>query len=157
MRFQLPQFIDVEDKIFGPLTFKQFIYLGGGGALSYILLEALPIFIALIGIPPVVILSLALAFHKINNKPFVEILEAGFKYFLSRRLYIWRKEEKPRHSIKNKGGEEASGGIFVPRLSESKLRDIAWSLDVEESIYAGEEKGRASLPSYANRPRNMRQ
>ncbi|TSC80302.1 MAG: hypothetical protein G01um101429_152 [Parcubacteria group bacterium Gr01-1014_29] len=30
-QFQVPQFIEVEDKIFGPLTTKQFFYLLGGG------------------------------------------------------------------------------------------------------------------------------
>jgi len=30
MRFEVPQFIEVEDKIFGPFTWKQFIYLMGG-------------------------------------------------------------------------------------------------------------------------------
>ena len=30
MRFEVPQFIDIEDKIIGPLTWRQFIYLGGG-------------------------------------------------------------------------------------------------------------------------------
>jgi hypothetical protein len=29
MQFRVPQFIDIEDKLFGPLTFKQFIYLAG--------------------------------------------------------------------------------------------------------------------------------
>ncbi len=33
MRFEVPQFIDVEDKIFGPFTFKQFLYLAGGAGL----------------------------------------------------------------------------------------------------------------------------
>ena len=34
MMFSVPQFIDVEDKIIGPLTLKQFIYLAGGAGLS---------------------------------------------------------------------------------------------------------------------------
>ena len=35
MRFQVPQFIEIESKIFGPLTFKQFIYLAGGGGRNF--------------------------------------------------------------------------------------------------------------------------
>ncbi|TSC61742.1 MAG: SsrA-binding protein, partial [Parcubacteria group bacterium Athens0416_74] len=30
MQFQVPQFIEVEDKIVGPLTFKQFVFIAGG-------------------------------------------------------------------------------------------------------------------------------
>ena len=44
-----------------------------------------------------------------------------------------------------KQGEEAHPvevSAIVPHLSESKLKDIAWSLDVHESIYANQEKRR---------------
>ena len=37
MRFQVPQFIEVEDKIFGPMTLKQFIYMAGGAGLSFLI------------------------------------------------------------------------------------------------------------------------
>ena len=36
MRFEVPQFVDIEDKIFGPLTFKQFIYIAGGAGVSVV-------------------------------------------------------------------------------------------------------------------------
>src|SRR3989344_2665997 len=35
MEYQVPQFIEVEDKIIGPLTLKQFIYLAGEAGFSY--------------------------------------------------------------------------------------------------------------------------
>ena len=41
MRFQVPQFIEIEDKIFGPLTIKQFIYIAGGAGLCFILFRFL--------------------------------------------------------------------------------------------------------------------
>jgi len=53
MRFQVPQFIEIESKIFGPLTFKQFIYLAGGAGLSFLFYAFLPFFIAVIFIAPV--------------------------------------------------------------------------------------------------------
>lgn len=138
MRFQVPQFIEVEDKIFGPFTFKQFIYLAGGAGISFILYKVLPPFFAILFIAPIVALTLALAFYKINKKPFVAILESAFRYLLQKKLYIWKKEE-----VKMKKRAETPHTeplLTVPRLSESKLKDIAWSLDVHESIYAGQEK-----------------
>jgi len=138
MRFKIPQFIDVEDKLFGPLTFKQFIYLAGGGGLVYILYKALPIYIAVFPIVLTAGFVLALAFYKVNNKSFIQVLEAGFRHMLARRLFIWRKKEKPIQRAGKKVAEDA--GVFVPKLSESKLKDIAWSLDVQDSIYAGEDK-----------------
>ncbi len=138
MRFQVPQFIDVEDKIFGPFTFKQFIYLAGGAGISFILYKALPLFFAILFISPILVLTLALAFYKINKKPFVAILESAFRYTLQKKLYIWKKEEK---KIKKKTqAPHTDPLIVVPRLSDSKLKDIAWSLDVHESIYSGQEE-----------------
>jgi len=43
MRFKVPQFIDIEDKIFGPFSFKQFVYLAGGAGLCYIFFKTLPV------------------------------------------------------------------------------------------------------------------
>ena len=42
MRFEVPQFIEIEDKIFGPLTWKQFIYLAGGAGFGVIAFFLLP-------------------------------------------------------------------------------------------------------------------
>jgi len=134
MRFQVPQFIDVEDKIFGPFTFKQFVYLLGGGGISFVLFKILPLFVAVIFIAPIVGLSLGLAFYKVNNKPFIRVLEAGFKYGVKPKLYVWHKKERKAVAKEDKEKEEAQ--IKIPALSESKLTDIAWSLGVKESIYS---------------------
>ena len=37
MQFQVPQFIDVENKIIGPLSLRQFLYLAGAGLISFML------------------------------------------------------------------------------------------------------------------------
>jgi hypothetical protein len=91
MRFEIPQYIDVEDKIFGPLSWKQFLYLGGGiGASIAIFLVAPLIIFVLLGIP-IALLSLALAFYPINNRPFSYFLEAVFNYTKGNDLYLWRQ------------------------------------------------------------------
>ncbi len=128
MRFQVPQFIDVEDKIFGPLTFKQFVYLAGGGGLCAILFTLLPKFIAFLVSAPVAIFALALAFYKINSKPFVEIVEAFVTYTLGSKLYIWKKEEKK--PVAGEREVKAPAQVYVPKLSESKLKDLSLALDI---------------------------
>lgn len=127
MQFRVPQFIEVEDKIFGPFTFKQFLYLVGGAGISFLLWRLLPVYIAPLFILPVLAFAGALAFYKVNNKPFVNVVEAFLKYTLSNKLYLWKKEEKRAEAKK---GEELSPPSYVPRLSDSKLKDISWSLDV---------------------------
>ena len=135
MRYQVPQFIEIEDKIIGPLTFKQFIYLAGGAGLCYIvyalLASYLPLFIIIILDIPIAGLGVALAFYKINNKPFINVLEAGFYYLLSNKLYIWKKEANAPQA---KTVKTESSLLFVPRLSDSKLKDLSWNLDVTENV-----------------------
>jgi len=94
MRFEVPQFIEVEDKIIGPFTWKQFVYLAGGGGLLIVLFFMLPmIFFAIFGIP-VGALTGFLAFHRINNRPFSIFLESFVNYVTKTKLYLWKKEEQ---------------------------------------------------------------
>ena len=132
MRFQVPQFIEVEDKIFGPLTLKQFIYLLGGGGLSFILYSFIGnLIISALFIIPVIGSALALAFYKINNKPLINVVEAAFNYYIGSKLYIWKHVEKP--VIAKVEAEKTAADFYVPRLSDSKLKDLTWSLDIKQS------------------------
>jgi PrgI family protein len=94
MRFEVPQFIEVEDKIVGPLTWKQFVYIAGGAGILIALYLYLPfILFALFGIP-IGALAGFLAFHRVNNRPFSIFLESAVNYFRKSKLYLWRKEEE---------------------------------------------------------------
>lgn len=136
MQFKVPQFLEIEDKIFGPFTFREFVYLAGGAGLCFVLYRLLGLIFGIIPMFIIAGFSLMLTFYKPNNKPFVNMIEAGFKYFTQSKLYIWKK-----HLQKRKTGEMehtanieqeknrilAEGGV---KLSGSRLRDLAWSLDV---------------------------
>jgi hypothetical protein len=138
MRFQVPQFIEVEDKIFGPLTFKQFIYLGGGAGLTVLAFTLIPKLFAFFLSAPIVVFSLALAFYRVNNKPFIEVVEAAFKYAIGAKLYIWRKtEKKPVAKADAERRKVAPEQIYVPKLSDSKLKDLTWELDIKEQANPG--------------------
>lgn len=139
MRFQVPQFIEVEDKIFGPFTLKQFIYMAGGAGLSflvYVMLDSL----VLSFLPIVIILAISgtFAFYKVNKKPFINVAESAFKYYFGKKLYIWRKEEKPAPKNAAAAAKEAKNyaSVMVPKISDSKLKDLTWSLDIKESVYS---------------------
>lgn len=134
MQFKVPQFLDIEDKIFGPFTFKQFVYLAGGGGLCFVLYKALGLLFGIIPMLLIAGLSLALTFYRPNNKPLINMIEAGFKYLIQNKLYIWKKRKakkttrqqaeditKQKNEILNQDGVKLGG---------NKLRDLAWSLDV---------------------------
>ena len=132
MKYQVPQFIEIEDKIIGPVTIKQFVYLAGGAGMSFIIYTYLPIYISLLLLAVIVPLSLALAFYKINNKPFIDFLESAFLYYTKQNLYIWKKEEKKIEV--NRSTTQQPNQVFVPRLSDSKLKELSWTLDINENL-----------------------
>jgi len=139
MRYQVPQFIEVEDKIFGPLTFKQFVYVVGGAGMGFVFFKFLPIFIGIPVALAAVAFGLALAFYKVNNKPFIEVVEAAFKYSTNNKLYIWRKaDKKPEANTEAKIASDVAASFTLPKLSDSKLKDLTWSLDINETIYSKE-------------------
>ncbi len=137
MQFKVPQFLEIEDKIFGPFTFKQFAYLTGGAGLCYILYKLLGLLIGIVPILAIAGLSLALTFYKPNGKPFITMVEASIKYFMQSKLYIWK-----RHQVKIGGQGDVKKVAQVSndlinenraKLNGSKLRDLAWSLDILDS------------------------
>lgn len=135
MRYQVPQFIEVEDKIFEKISLKQFVYLAGGAGISFVIFRYLNSFVyAFIPIAIIMSFSLALAFYKVNNKPFINIVEAAFKYYVSAKLFIWKKvpNQKADNAIQE---AKEYAGIMVPKISDSKLKDLTWSLDIKESMY----------------------
>lgn len=131
MQFRVPQFIDIEDKIFGPFTFKQFAYLIGGGGLVYILFRLLPFWIAIIPMILVAGLSLLLTFYKINNKPFIYYLQAGITYLTGSKLYIWKQRLlKPGDKKEEEVLPEQVS--VLPKVSVDSIKDLSWSLDTQD-------------------------
>lgn len=128
-QFVVPQFIDVEDKIFGPVTSRQFVILLVGGMLIFISykLADFMLFIFLLAI--IGGMSLILAFVKINGQ--------AFHYFIlnivqtARRpgLRIWNKKhnkDELKYYINLNEIEEVEEQIKkVPRLSYNRIRDLS--------------------------------
>jgi len=137
MQFQVPQFIEVEDKIFGPLTFKQFIYMGGGAGACYIVYRVLPLFIAGPLVLIVAGLAAALAFFQFNGRPFILGMENAFFFLIRGKLYLWNNARKPSKATVAAVAVHKGGDVYVPKLSDSRLHELAWSLDIKERIAAG--------------------
>jgi hypothetical protein len=127
--YQVPQFIEVEDKIFGPLSLKQFVYVAGGIGLCVIILLTLPLVVGILLALPVALLSGGLAFYKINNKNLVDIIEAAMNFYAKDRLYLWKKEE-PKEAAPTPAAPAPQREKLV--LTQGKLRDLAWSLDIKD-------------------------
>jgi len=92
MQFQVPQFIETEDKIVGPLSLRQFIYVGVGvgisGMLFFILQFWLWVIIAVILIGG----SVAIAFVKIGGRPLAKVVLSAFNFYWKPQTYVWQPE-----------------------------------------------------------------
>ncbi len=132
MRFEVPQFIDIEDKIFGPLTWRQFLYLGGGVGMAVVLFITTPFIVfVLIGIP-LGALAGALSFLPINNRPFSYFLEAMFNYIMGQRLYLWKKKEDVVYRSKSNPSTARQTPLANPRTPETKnISSMAKRLELE--------------------------
>ena len=130
-QFQVPQFINVEDKVIGPLTVKQSLFvLGGVGAI----ILAYKVFVSIIFFPMAAIIgsfAAALAFLKINDAPFPTVVKNAFFYFIRPHVYIWKKEDQKKQ-IKKAPSKTDVTVNETPKLSASKLSDLAWSLNIKE-------------------------
>ena len=112
--------------------------MAGGAGLSFAIYRTLgSLVLAFLPIAIIMSFSSLLAFYKINNKPFIFVVEAAFKYFFSSKLYIWKKKQNEKTDTA--GTEEdvkKYASLMVPKISDSKLKDLTWSLDIKESMYS---------------------
>jgi hypothetical protein len=131
-QFQVPQYIEIEDKIIGPLSVKQFLYVlaAGGGALLFFSLDFPSILFWPLSLAWVAFF-LSLAFGKINGQPFVTVLNNAINHITSTRLYIWKRENK---RVKTAQPVITQAVPHLPRLTESKLKNLSWSLDINEKL-----------------------
>ena len=132
-QYQVPQFITVEDRVIGPLTIAQSLYLGAGA----MIIVVIRIFLAPFFFWPLAALISALcgglAFLKINERPFPVIMKNAITYFLRPRLYLWKKEQGAPKTISTAEEPKRPGAVVnnIPKITESKLSDLAWSLDIK--------------------------
>jgi hypothetical protein len=131
MNFQVPQFIEIESKIFGPLSFPQFIYVVGGVAIAFLFYVAIPFFyVALIPMIISVLSGAALAFYKVNDRSLIFLVQSMIKYYTGSKLYLWKKDvAKKDVSVSEKTPE-----IDPKKIYGDKLHELSWSLDVKENI-----------------------
>lgn len=126
MRYEVPQFIEIEDKIFGPLTWRQFLYLSGGVGLGVVLFLTTPFIVFLIIGLPLGLLAGALSFYPINNRPFSFFLEAIFNYLRGQRLFLWRQKRDIVHKYAPKkptptAAAHSKPGVAAPKKNITSL------------------------------------
>jgi len=91
--YKVPQDVEAEDKLIGPFSFRQFIYLivaALGILMGYLLSQ---IFVGLAIIPlPLIVLFLALALPLRKDQPMETYLIALIRFFLKPRQRMWQPD-----------------------------------------------------------------
>jgi hypothetical protein len=130
MRFSVPQFIEVEDKIIGPLTLKQAIYLTGAVGFAIVAFIYFGFFIAILIGGPLIFLAFLLSFVKVQGRPFINVLSSAFFYTLKSKLYLWEKTtpKKKKAQTEEEISEKATRPTSV-NVTQSNLKRLAWTLD----------------------------
>ena len=133
MQFKVPQNIDLQDKIIGPLTMAQFLYVMFGGLIDYILLQTLintnsGLFFALA--IPIALLAVALAFGKINDIPFPKFMQAIILYLFAPKRRLWQKSIDLTSPVKISAPlQKAKPKIVRKTVEKSELEKMASVLD----------------------------
>lgn len=148
MRFEVPQFIDVEDKIFGELSLKQFIYVAGGlGAAATLFFSPLPFIVFLILAPLIVGLAFGLAFVPVNKRPLSILLEAAVQYLTRSRLYLWRKIERAPTPTPDTNTHKKA---YTPPETQNTIASLSRDLELK----ALNENTQTPAPQHNNKKNN---
>jgi len=136
MQFQVPQFIETEDKIVGPLSLRQFLYVGAGAGLAGMLYFVLQTWIWAIFAFILIGGAIAIAFVKIQGRPLTRVILSAFNFYWSPQTYVWQ----PEHTQLSKSAapQEKSvagvrGGLSLEKIAAGMALHKSW-----ESLQTGE-------------------
>ncbi|OGZ03027.1 MAG: hypothetical protein A2430_01665 [Candidatus Liptonbacteria bacterium RIFOXYC1_FULL_36_8] len=119
MVFQVPQFIDIEDKIVGPLTLKQFAWIAGAFLLSlgffYIFVTWLWLFFTII----LAGLAGGFSFIKIGGRGLAFFLFSALEYYWRPRMYFWQHEILVPVKVEKRISSIKELPVFIPKTTPS--------------------------------------
>jgi hypothetical protein len=134
MQFQVPQFIETEDKIVGPLTIRQFIYVAIGGGISALLYFMVQTWVWFILTVILLGAAGALAFVKVGGRPLIDIALAAAGFYWKPQTYVWQ----PEHPVVNigqgaKDKGQVEGGFSLEKIVSGIALHKRW-----ENLQTGE-------------------
>ncbi len=122
LQYGVPQFVEREKKLLGPLTVRQTIILGITAFIlivSYFVLD----FIAFVVLAVILGSSAAaLAFIKINKRPLTKVIFSFIKYFIHPKTYVWEKKSVKTFGSEKKKGEEKKTKQLLKNEEEKEVK-----------------------------------
>ncbi|OIO46631.1 MAG: hypothetical protein AUJ31_01265 [Parcubacteria group bacterium CG1_02_39_15] len=134
MRFTVPQFIEHEAKIVGPLTFKQFMFIAVAGAVCFVLYFTVPFSVFLSGCLIAGGISVAFAFLKIGGRSLPIIFGNFLKFSVSPKIFLWRKKETPIQVFKKEAAvkeDENKDELPLKIAEKSQLKKLRTQIEIK--------------------------
>lgn len=128
MLFNVPQYIDVEDKVAGPLTAKQLLWMIGMGAALMILWSIFDSGAFFAVAIPVVCAFVALAFYRPYNQPLVVFIGNAILFMIRPKVYVWNRPTKVS-SKKIMPEPVAQGRVSVKNVTTEEVSRLARIVD----------------------------
>ncbi|NTW14746.1 MAG: PrgI family protein [Candidatus Moranbacteria bacterium] len=131
MMFNVPQFIDVEDKVAGPLTAKQLFWMIGMFAIILVIATVFPGPVTYIIAVPVVILFVLLAFYRPGGFPLISYVTHGFFFLFRPKLLVWSRPKAVFPTTSNAGKARPTESSLPQRKTPSPedIRRVARMMD----------------------------
>jgi hypothetical protein len=131
MQFKVPQNIDLQDKVIGPMTMIQFLYVLGGGVADYLLFIAIGsgVVFWVLAIP-IALIALALAFLKIQEQPLSHFITAGLVYYNRPKQRRWQRSGSNVMTVRDL--PQTKKKVVMPTkrvVTKSELEKLAYTLD----------------------------
>lgn len=136
-QFIVPQFLDVEGKIIGPLTVRQFLIFLVGAGLIFIVFKLASFWMAAIEGLLIFALTGVFAFLKINGRPFHYFLLNMLQTLRRPTLKVWNKEVYDFKERKEKVAPLPPPAAPKQRLSDSRLTELSLVVDTGGAYQEG--------------------
>lgn len=141
-QFVVPQFLDVEDKVIGPITVRQFIILLVAGGLVFVAYKVSDFTLFLLWLLLIAVLTIVFAFIKINGRPVHYLLLNIFETLNRPHLTLWDKRVTAAELKRTLRGVEVKPIVphrVKPLVGSSRLAELSLIVDTG-GVYEGEEE-----------------
>jgi len=126
MQFQIPQFIETEDRIVGPLTLKQFLALAIPAGLSFLMFLFLKAWLWFVLSAPLIGIGVALAFLKINGQQFTKVVANAFSFYFDPQAYVWQPKNPTLPKNETTLKQAGAGGFSLESVVRGLALKNAW-------------------------------
>lgn len=129
MQFRVPQNIDLEDKVIGPMTLKQFVYVLAGGMLDYVCFLIFDTTLFILLALPITLFFLAMAFAKVQDQPFPKFLQNFIIFLFIPKQRVWNKKAKPVKLVSKKLDDNTEQKFEPKDVKTGEIEKISQILD----------------------------